>query len=156
MDCGKAVACQTVRGGTRRLIEAGRDLGEELLWIGWQTEVLVGLCTPHLPASVIMDQVPEGDVIAALREEQTAGAQGFPHGEGEGDLPDMTVEFTVRDEVGPPVRLNEAVRVSRRERPRVPTSSARRMSIACSNGSLPAAAWNGKVRKLGRYWRSVP
>ena len=64
-----------------------------------------------------MDQAPEGDVIAALREEQTAGAQGLTHCEGERDLPDMAVEFAVRDEVGSPVRLNEAVRISRREWP---------------------------------------
>ena len=108
---------QTVRGGTRRLVETGRDLGEELLWIGRQAEVLVGLCAARLPAAVIMDQAPERDVIAALHEEQTAGAQGLTYREGERDLPDVAVEFDVRDEVGPPVRLNETVRISRREWP---------------------------------------
>src|SRR5271166_439941 len=32
-------------------------------------------------------------------------------------LPDMAVEFAVRDEVGPPVRLNETVRIGWREWP---------------------------------------
>ena len=46
MEPGRAVALLTIRGGVRRRVEAGRDLGEELLCIGWQTNVLVGLRTP--------------------------------------------------------------------------------------------------------------
>lgn len=117
MDRGETVTRQTVRGGTRRLVETGRDLGEEALRIGRQAEVSVGLRVACLPAAVIMDQAPERDVIMALRQEQAAGAQGIANREGERDLPDVAVELAVRDEVGPPVRRDEAVRIVRDERP---------------------------------------
>lgn len=75
MNRGETVTRQTVRGGTRRLVETGHDLGEEALRIGRQAEVPVGLRVACLPAAVIMDQAPERDVIVALRQEQAAGAR---------------------------------------------------------------------------------
>ena len=119
VDRGEAVAGQAAFGGARGPIEFGGDLGQEYLSVDRQIEALVGLFAGLLPVPVIIDQVPERDVVAALRQEQTAGAQGVAHREGEGDFPDGAVEFAAGDQMGTPVRLHEAVRIIRRQRARV-------------------------------------
>ena len=81
-----------------------------------QIETPVGLFAGLLPIPVVIDQVPERDVIAALRQEQTAGAQGVANREGERDFPDGAVQFAVRDQMGTPIRLHEAVRIICRQR----------------------------------------
>ena len=68
-----------------------------------------------LPFPIIIDQVPERDVIAALHQEQTAGTQGVAHHKGEGDFPDGPAEFAAGDQVGTPVRRYEAMRIIRRQ-----------------------------------------
>ena len=50
-------------------------------------------------------------MIAALRQEQAAGAQSVADRKGEGDFPDTAVELAVCDQMGAPVPLHEAVRI---------------------------------------------
>jgi len=106
--------------GAGRPVEFCAEPGQEGLPIGWQVEALVGLLTGLLPASVIINQVPERDVVAALRQEQAAGAERVADGESERDLPDGTVEFAARlvacDQMRTLIGLHEAVRVVGRER----------------------------------------
>ena len=115
-DRSEAVARQSLFRGAHGPIEFGGELGQEYLSVGRQIEALVGLLASLLPFPVIIDQVPERDVIAALRQEQTAGTQGVAHREGEGDFPDGAVEFAAGDQMGAPVRLHEAMRIIRRQR----------------------------------------
>src|SRR4051812_27272424 len=114
-DGGEAVAGQAAFRGARRLIECGGDLGYENLPVGRQIEALVGLVAGLLPVPVVVEQIPEGDVVAALRQEQAAGAQGVADRERERGLPDGAVELAVGDQIGSPVTLHEAVRVIRRQ-----------------------------------------
>ena len=83
--------------------------------ISGQVEALVSLRARLRPAPVIIDQVPERDVIAALRQEQATGAQRVANGKSQGDFPDSSVEFVAGDEMRPPVRLYEVMRVIRRQ-----------------------------------------
>ena len=115
-DRSEAVAGQSPFGGAHGPIEFGGEPGQKHPPIGWQIEALVGLFAGLLPFPVIIDQVPERDVIAALRQEQTAGAQGVADREGEGDFPDGAVEFAACYQMGTPVRLHEAVRIICRQR----------------------------------------
>jgi len=167
-DGRETVVWQAAFGGPRGPIEFRGELGQECLPVGRQSEALVGLLAGLLPFPVIIDQVPEGDVIAALHQEQTAGAQGVAHREGEGDFPDGTVEMfdglairdplavlAFRDQMGTPVRLHEAVRIIRRQR--VPGAGIQgthnldglKYCFAAGGG----LEWQGK--EAGRYWRSV-
>src|SRR4051794_20289521 len=114
-DGGEAVAGQAAFRGARRLIECGGDLGYENLPVGRQIEALVGLVAGLLPVPVVVEQIPEGDVVAALRQEQAAGAQGVADRERERGFPDGAVELAVGDQIGSPVTLHEAVRVIRRQ-----------------------------------------
>jgi len=74
--------------GARHAVEFCAEPGQEGLPVGWQVEALVGLLTGLLPAPVVIDQVPERDVVAAVRQEQAAGLERVADGEGERDLPD--------------------------------------------------------------------
>ena len=107
----KRLLGQAALRGARGPVEFCAEPGQEGLPVGRQIEALVGLLAGLLPAPVIIDQVPERDVVAAVRQEQAAGAERVADREGERDLPDGAVELAVADQMGPPVRLDEAVRV---------------------------------------------
>ena len=115
-DRSEAVGGQAAFGGAHGPIEFCGELGQEYLPVDRQIEALVGLFAGLLPFPVVIDQVPERDVIAALRQEQTAGTQGVADRESEGDFPDGAVEFAAGDQMGTPVRLHEAVRIICRQR----------------------------------------
>src|SRR5271157_3203591 len=72
-DGGEAVAGQATFRGPRHLVEFGGDPGQEFLTVGWQIKALIGLLAGLAPVAVIIDQVPEGDVVAALGQVQAAG-----------------------------------------------------------------------------------
>jgi len=55
-------------------------------------------------------------MIPTGAEIQAAAPQRVADGEGEADFPDGSAELAVHDQMGPPVRLNEAGWVLRRER----------------------------------------
>ena len=75
LDRGEAVAGQARRRAAGGLVEGGGDPVEKDLRIGRQIEVAIGLDPALLPASVVVDQVPERDMVAAFRQEQVAGPE---------------------------------------------------------------------------------
>jgi len=120
--------------------------------IDWQIEALVGQLAGLLPFLVIIDQVPERDVIAALHQEQTAGAQGVADAKGEGDFPDGAVEFAAcfkwgRQSAGtkPCGYLSSARRLCRHPVPAGSRWPGQRLAAA--------AAGMARAKKAGRYWR---
>ena len=70
---------QSLFRGAHGPIEFGGEFGQKYPPVGWQIEALVRLLAILLPFPIIIDQVPERDVIAALHQEQTAGTQGVAH-----------------------------------------------------------------------------
>ena len=120
-DLGKAVA-RACRVSAARAARSNSAVSRvrNVLSVNRQVETLVGLFTGLLPLRLIVNQVPEGYVVAALRQEQAAGAQRVTDREGERDFPDGAVQFAaglvINDEMGPPVSLHEAVRIIRRQR----------------------------------------
>jgi len=112
-------AKQPLFGGARRGFEFRLELFDERLPVEGQRQALVRRLLVLPPVLVVVDQVPERDMLAALRQEQAAGAQCVANGKGERDFPDATVELlaglAVRDQMGAPVRLYEAVRIVRRQ-----------------------------------------
>ena len=92
-DGGEAVLGQAALGRPGGAVELGNEAVEEDLAVRRQVEAPVGLIACFFPAPVVIDQVPERDVVAALCQEQPAGAQRVADGEGQGDLPDGTVEL---------------------------------------------------------------
>jgi hypothetical protein len=86
------------------LVEGGGDPVEKDLRIGRQIEVAIRLDPAFLPASVVVDQVLERDMVAAFRQEQVAGPERVANRQGQGDLPDPPVDPAVFDEEGRPER----------------------------------------------------
>jgi len=80
-----------------------------------------------------------------VRQEQAAGPERVTDGEGERDLPDGAVKLAVADEIGPPVRLDEAVRVIGCER-------AAAAGIQCAqalDGPEQGLAAGGRLERQG-------
>ena len=116
-DGGEAVAGHAALGGARGPVEFGGDFGDEYLSVDRQVEALVGLFARLLPAPIVIDQVPERDVVATFRQEKTARTQGIAYRESEGDFPDAAVEFSACDQMGAPITQHEAVRIIGRQHP---------------------------------------
>lgn len=55
-------------------------------------QVGVGLRPLALPALSVVDEVPERNVVSAVGEVEIAGAQGVPHRDRQGDLPESPIE----------------------------------------------------------------
>ena len=85
-DGGEAVAGHAALGGARGPVEFGGDFGDEDLSVDRKVEALVGLFASLLPAPIVIDQIPERDVVATLRQEKTARPQGIACRESEGDF----------------------------------------------------------------------
>jgi hypothetical protein len=59
--------------GTSGLVEGGGQLADKGLWLGGQAEATISLVARLLPASFVIDEVPERDVGAAFGQKQIAG-----------------------------------------------------------------------------------
>ena len=62
-------------------------------------EIFAGV-TSCCQLPIIIDQVPERDVVAALCQEHAAGAEGVAYGECKGDFPYPAVELAAGDQMG--------------------------------------------------------
>ena len=67
-----------------------------------------------------------------------------------GDFPDAAIELPACDQMRSPVRLHESRADHQSSARHGAASRARWISMALSNVSLPAAAWNGRAKKAGR------
>jgi hypothetical protein len=126
VDGGEAVGGQAALDSARGAVELGAEPGQERLPVDRQVEAPICLFAGLLPVLVVVDEVPERDVVAAMRQEQAARAKRVADRKRERDLPDGAVELAVADEIGPPIRLDEAVRVIGCER-------AARAGIECTD-----------------------
>jgi len=86
-----------------------------------------------------------------VRQEQAAGPERVAHGEGERDLPDGAVELAVADEMGPPVRLDEAVWVIGCER----AAAAGIQRAQALDGPEQGLAAGGGLERQGEKRRQV-
>ena len=150
-DGGEAVAGQAALCGARRAVEFLAEPGQEDLPVGRQVEAPVGLLAGLLPAPVIVDQVPKRDVVAAVRQEQAARPERVADRKGERDLPDGAVERAVADEIGPPVRLDEAMRVVGYER----AAAAGIQRTQAFDGPEQGLAAGGGLERQGEKGRQV-
>jgi hypothetical protein len=112
-DRGEAVVRQAGRCRAGGPVERGGTPVEELLWIGRQVEPAVRLSPALPPAPVVVDQVPERDVLAAFGQEQVAGPQRVADRQGQGGLPDRPVDRAVLDREGTPDGGDEVARIVR-------------------------------------------
>jgi hypothetical protein len=79
--------------------------------LGWQIELAIGLVAGLLPAPLVVDKVPERDVLAAFRQKQIACPERGPDREGKRNFPNAPVNLSVLYQKWTPSGGNEALRI---------------------------------------------
>ena len=136
LEFGEAVARQTGRRGLRRLVERGGDAIEKDARVGRQVELAVRFVPMLLPAALVMDQVPERNVIAAAAQEQIAGRTASARAMSQ--MRRSTLPSSIRN--GRQAAGTKSTGSSGMSAARSPASRARASSIARSSAALPDAA----------------
>ena len=77
MHAGKPVARQAIRRSSGGIIELGEQLVKEVVGISRQVELPVGLGPMFLPVAVVVDQIPERDMLPALGEANSTNLPGL-------------------------------------------------------------------------------
>ena len=160
-NLGKAVGGHAALRGPRRPVKLGAKPSQECLPVNRQVKTLVGLFTGLLPLRLIVNQVPEGYVVAALRQEQAAGAERVTDRKGERDFPDGAIQFAaglvINDEMGPPVSLHEGVRIIRCQRA-ARAGVQRTQDLDCPEKGFVSGSsleWQGEERRQVLAQRAI-
>jgi len=91
VDRRERVITQPVHEGARCSVELFAELVDRL--VGTRRQVEIDVCTFPLlgPLVCSLDEVPKGDVMAALRKKEVTGPKSLAHGKRKGQLPGANV-----------------------------------------------------------------
>lgn len=96
LEAGEGVALEALEQRLGRLVDLAPELGQGAIGFGGNLKLGVSTAALFVPSLLVIDQIPERHVVSTVGQVDVAGAQGVSKGEGQGDLPETSIQGSIR------------------------------------------------------------